>query len=148
MVYKESEIKQTNIKKESSKTCSKETYLDDINRLDNNITTLERDYVLFKNDINNNLKNLTENVVLLTKNIDKLYDVEKRLIEQTHNDKTHEEKIANIEKKIEWITKLFISTILVIGIKFIYDIKGNTERTVYIQSDQQINNTQPNKQVK
>lgn len=134
MVHKESEIKQT--------------YLDDINRLDNNITTLERDYVLFKNDINNNLKNLTENVVLLTKNIDKLYDVEKRLIEQTHNDKTHEEKIANIEKKIEWITKLFISTILVIGIKFIYDIKGNTERTVYIQSDQQINNTQPNKQVK
>lgn len=89
MVYKKSEIKQTNIKKELSKSCSKETYLDDINRLDNNITTLERDYVLFKNDINNNLKNLTENVVLLTKNIDKLYDVEKRLIEQTHNDKTH-----------------------------------------------------------
>ena len=82
MVYKESETKQT--------------YLDDINRLDNNITNLERDYVLFKNDINNNLKNLTENVVLLTKNIDKLYDVEKRLIEQTHNDKTHEEKIGNI----------------------------------------------------
>ena len=134
MVYKESETKQT--------------YLDDINRLDNNITTLERDYVLFKNDINNNLKNLTENVVLLTKNIDKLYDVEKRLIEQTHNDKTHEEKIANIEKKIEWITKLFISTILVIGIKFIYDIKGNTERTIYIQSEQQVDNIKPNKQVK
>ena len=134
MVYKESEIKQT--------------YLDDINRLDNNITTLERDYVLFKNDINNNLKNLTENVVLLTKNIDKLYDVEKRLIEQTHNDKTHEEKIGNIEKKIEWITKLFISTILVIGIKFIYDIKGNTERTIYIQSEQQVDNIKPNKQVK
>lgn len=134
MVYKENETKQTTTSKKECKTYIKDNYSEDINRLDNNITTLERDYILFKNDINNNLKNLTENVILLTKNIDKMYEVEKKLLEQSHNDKMHEEKIDKIEKKIEWITKLFISTVLVIGLKFIYDFRGNSDKVVYIDS--------------
>lgn len=133
MIYKENET----IKKEKSTSTNYEI---DINRLDNNISILERDYVLFKTDINNNLKHLTENVVLLTKNIDKMYEIEKSLLEQAHNDKTHEEKITNIEKKIEWITKLFISTILVIGLKVVYDVNNNVnnnnkQQIVYVEKN-------------
>lgn len=122
MIYKENETKQVCSTKKLNESTN---YENDINRLDNNISVLERDYILFKTDINNNLKHLTENVILLTKNIDKMYEIEKKILEQSHNDKTHEEKISNIEKKIEWITKLFISTILVIGLKVVYDVNNN-----------------------
>lgn len=83
----------------------------------------EKDYAVFKKDISHNLDKLTNNIVLLTNNINKLNDLEKTLIEVVNNNKNQDEKIKNINNKIDWIAKLIIGTVIIALIQFFFEYK-------------------------
>lgn len=83
----------------------------------------EKDYAVFKKDISHNLDKLTNNIVLLTNNINKLNELEKTLIEVVNNNKNQDEKIKNINNKIDWIAKLIIGTVIIALIQFFFEYK-------------------------
>ncbi len=81
---------------------------------------LEKEFIIFKNNIDNNMTNLIKNIDLLSKNIEKLNDFDKSLIKITHALKTSQDKIQNLEKNMNYITKLFITTIIVAILNFFF----------------------------
>lgn len=81
---------------------------------------LEKEFIIFKNNIDNNMINLIKNIDLLSKNIEKLNEFDKCLIKTTHELKTSQDKIQNLEKNMNYITKLFITTIIVAILNFFF----------------------------
>lgn len=91
----------------------------------------EKEFIVFKNNIDNNITNLIKNIDLLSKNIEKLNDFDKNLIKITHELKTNQDKIQNLEKNMNYITKLFITTIIVAILNFFFSYSIPTRNDIY-----------------
>lgn len=102
-----------------------------VEKIENSRIEFEKDYAVFKKDISHNLDKLTNNIVLLTNNINKLNEVEKSLIEVINNNKNQDEKIKNINDKINWITKLIIGTVIIAIIQFFFEFKKEKNEVIY-----------------
>lgn len=91
----------------------------------------EKEFIVFKNNIDNNITNLIKNIDLLSKNIEKLNDFDKNLIKINHELKTNQDKIQNLEKNMNYITKLFITTIIVAILNFFFSYSIPARNDIY-----------------
>lgn len=91
----------------------------------------EKEFIVFKNNIDNNITNLIKNIDLLSKNIEKLNDFDKNLIKINHELKTNQDKIQNLEKNMNYITKLFITTIIVAILNFFFNYSIPARNDIY-----------------
>lgn len=72
-------------------------------------------------EVNVSLSNLISEIKKMNKNIEKIIDIEKDVIKIKEVGNNRDEKIKNIESKMGYITKIFITTLLVAILNFFFD---------------------------